>query len=69
MELLSIRHSFQLINDFELNESTWKFDLRICYNQRRKITLGSENVRAYIDTLGAHEYVNCTNLFKVSLQR
>ena len=29
MELLSIRHSFELINDFELNESTWKFDLRI----------------------------------------
>ena len=29
MELLSIRRSFELINDFELNESTWKFDLRI----------------------------------------
>ena len=29
MELLSIICSFKLINDFELNESTWKFDLRI----------------------------------------
>ena len=29
MELLYIRCSFELINDFELNESTWKFDLRI----------------------------------------
>ena len=31
MELLSIRHLFKLINDFELYERTWKFDLRINY--------------------------------------
>ena len=31
MKLLSIRRLFELINDFELNESTCKFDLRINY--------------------------------------
>ena len=29
MKLLSIRRLFELINDFELNENTWKFGLRI----------------------------------------
>ena len=29
MELISIRCLFELINDSELNESTWEFDLRI----------------------------------------
>ena len=54
-----------------------------CSSRRRKITLGSENVGAnvdtrganldtrgaHVDTRGAHEYVNCTNLFIVNLQR
>ena len=41
---------------------------RMCSCRWRKIILGSENVGANVDTRGAHEYVNCTNLFIVSLQ-
>ena len=61
MELLSIRRLFELINDFELNESTWKFDLR---KKKSLLWPGASQRRIYYHRMWVQLSSTCSNFLK-----